>query len=139
MPAAPDPTPPGVPDATFSAETNAAFEAWQQANNAIVAYEDVPWPQLHDKMAANFASGVHTHDVVYMSGWVPEFADFLVPFVDKLPSGPGLRPAGVELLDGDLGRPGQMGVVFTLSLLTTFYNQAMFDAEGHRRSAQGLG
>ena len=129
VPAAPDPTPPGVPNATFSAETNAAFDAWQAANNAVVAYEDVPWPQLHDKMAANFASGVHTHDVVYMSGWVPEFADFLVPFVDDLPSGlvSDLPASSFSTVTWD-GR--KMGVVFTLSLLTTFYNQAMFDAEG---------
>jgi len=129
VPTAPDPTPPGVPNATFSAETNAAFEAWQKANNAIVAYEDVPWPQLHDKMAANFASGVHTHDLVYMSGWVPEFSDFLVPFVDDLPAGlvADLPASSFATVTWD-GKA--KGVVFTLSLLTTFYNKAMFDAEG---------
>ncbi|MFV2062339.1 MAG: extracellular solute-binding protein [Chloroflexota bacterium] len=129
VPAAPDPTPPGVPDATYSAETNAAFAQWQADNNARVEYEAPPWPQLHDKMAANFASGTYVHDIVYMSGWVPEFGDFLVPFADQLPS---------ELL-ADLPAPsfatvtwdGQAkGVVFTLSLLTTFYNKATFAAEG---------
>lgn len=129
VPAAPDPTPPGVPNAAYSAATNEAFKAWQEANNAVVAYEDVPWPQLHDKMAANFASGVHTHDVVYMSGWVPEFADFLVPFVDDLPSGlvSDLPASSFSTVTWD-GK--KLGAVFTLSLLTTFYNQAMFDAEG---------
>ncbi len=129
VPAAPDPTPPGVPNATYSQATNDAFAAWQAANGAKVAYEDVPWPQLHDKMAANFASGVHTHDVIYMSGWVPEFADFLVPFVDQLPAGlvADLPPSSFSTVTWD----GQkLGVVFTLSLLTTFYNKAMFDAEG---------
>jgi multiple sugar transport system substrate-binding protein len=80
-------------------------------------------------MAANFASGVHTHDVVYMSGWVPEFADFLVPFVDQLPAGlvADLPPSSFSTVTWD----GQkLGAVFTLSLLTTFYNKAMFDAEG---------
>ena len=94
-----------------------------------MGYEDVPWPQLHDKMAANFASGVHTHDVVYMSGWVPEFADFLVPFVDQLPAGlvADLPPSSFSTVTWD----GQkLGAVFTLSLLTTFYNKAMFEAEG---------
>lgn len=129
VPAAPDPTPPGVPGATYSQATNDAFAAWQAANKVKVGYEDVPWPQLHDKMAANFASGVHTHDVVYMSGWVPEFADFLLPFVDDLPAGlvADLPPSSFSTVTWD----GQkLGVVFTLSLLTTFYNQAMFDAEG---------
>jgi multiple sugar transport system substrate-binding protein len=129
VPAAPDPTPPGVPGATYSQATNDAFTAWQAANKVKVGYEDVPWPQLHDKMAANFASGVHTHDVVYMSGWVPEFADFLLPFVDDLPAGlvADLPPSSFSTVTWD----GQkLGVVFTLSLLTTFYNQAMFDAEG---------
>jgi ABC-type glycerol-3-phosphate transport system substrate-binding protein len=129
VPAAPDPTPPGVPNAAYSQATNDAFAAWQAANGVKVAYEDVPWPQLHDRMAANFASGVHTHDVIYMSGWVPEFADFLVPFVDQLPAGlvADLPPSSFSTVTWD----GQkLGVVFTLSLLTTFYNKAMFDAEG---------
>lgn len=129
VPAAPDPTPPGVPNATYSQATLDAFTAWQAANKVKVGYEDVPWPQLHDKMAANFASGVHTHDVVYMSGWVPEFADFLVPFVDQLPAGlvADLPPSSFSTVTWD----GQkLGAVFTLSLLTTFYNKAMFDAEG---------
>jgi multiple sugar transport system substrate-binding protein len=86
VPAAPDPTPPGVPDATYSQATNDAFAQWQATNHATVVYEAPPWPQLHDKMAANFAAGQYTHDIVYMSGWVPEFADFLVPFVDQLPA-----------------------------------------------------
>jgi len=129
VPAAPDPTPPGVPNAAYSAETIAAFEAWQAANNAAVSYEDVPWPQLHDKMAANFASGVHTHDIVYMSGWVPEFADFLVPFVDQLPADliADLPASSFSTVTWD----GQkLGAVFTLSLLTTFYNKAAFEADG---------
>ena len=125
----PIPTPPGVPNAAYSQATNDAFAAWQADNGAKVAYEDVPWPQLHDKMAANFASGVHTHDIVYMSGWVPEFADFLVPFVDQLPADlvADLPPSSFSTVTWD-GK--KLGVVFTLSLLTTFYNKAMFEAEG---------
>src|SRR5512136_1818711 len=52
VPAAPDPAPPGV--AKFSED---AFAKWQQDNNVKVVYEAPPWPQLHDKMATNFASG----------------------------------------------------------------------------------
>jgi ABC-type glycerol-3-phosphate transport system substrate-binding protein len=59
-PAAPDPAPPGV--AAFSEE---AFAQWQTDHNAKVVYESPPWPQLHDKMAANFASGQYVHDVMY--------------------------------------------------------------------------
>ena len=88
VPAAPDPTPPGVPDAAYNQATLDAFAKWQTDNNAKVVYEAPPWPQLHDKMAANFASGSYTHDIVYMSGWVPEFNQFLTPFVDQLPPGP---------------------------------------------------
>jgi multiple sugar transport system substrate-binding protein len=129
VPAAPDPTPPGVPDATFSAEVNELFEAWQATNGARVQYEAPPWPQLHDRMAVNFASGIHAHDIVYMSGWVPEFADFLVPFVDDLPADlvADLPESSFATVTWD-GR--RLGVVFTLSLLTTFYNRAMFEAEG---------
>ena len=67
-PLPPDPAPPG--DAKFSQD---ALVSWEQANGAKVNYEAVAWPQLHDKMATNFASGTHVWDVIYMSGWVPEF------------------------------------------------------------------
>jgi multiple sugar transport system substrate-binding protein len=129
VPAAPDPTPPGVPDATYSAAILEAFEAWKAANAAQVEYEAPPWPQLHDKMAANFASGAPVHDVIYMSGWVPEFADFLVPFVDELPAEllADLPESSFATVTWDGQRKG---VIFTLSLLTTFWNKAMFDAEG---------
>ena len=30
-------------------------------------------------MATTFASGTHVQDIYYMSGWVPEFAEFLTP------------------------------------------------------------
>ena len=115
-PAAPDPAPPGV--AEFSMD---AFAKWQEDNNAKVVYESPPWPQLHDKMATNFASGQHVHDCMYNCGWVPEFAEQLVPFVDDLPK---------ELID-DLPTSSfstvtwdgkKLGVIFTLSLLTLFYN-----------------
>src|ERR671920_1238113 len=79
-PLAPDPAPPGV--AEFAMDD---FAAWKTANDAEVTYEAVAWPQLHDKMATNFASGGHVHDVVYMSGWVPEFSEFLVPIGDRIP------------------------------------------------------
>jgi multiple sugar transport system substrate-binding protein len=117
VPAAPDPAPPGV--AEFSME---AFEKWKTDNNVTVTYEAPPWPQLHDKMAANFASGQYVHDIIYNCGWVPEFADYLVPFVDDLPK---------ELVD-DLPKSSfstvtwngnKLGVIFTLSLLTLFYNK----------------
>ena len=129
VPAAHDPTPPGVPDAGYSAETIALFDEWQAANGVRVEYEAPAWPQLHDKMAANFASGTHVHDIVYMSGWVPEFADFLVPFVEQLPADlvADLPESSFATVTWD-GR--RLGVVFTLSLLTTFWNKAMFEAEG---------
>jgi multiple sugar transport system substrate-binding protein len=123
-PLPPDPAPPGA--AKFS---EAAFAEWQKANSAKVTYDMVAWPQLHDKMATTFASGEGVWDVVYMSGWVPEFAKFLVPFSSKLPK---------ELVD-DLPKSsfatvtwdGQSsGVVFTLSLLTLFYNTEMLQKAG---------
>jgi multiple sugar transport system substrate-binding protein len=129
VPAAPDPTPPGVPNAPYSQAILDAFAKWQTDNNAKVVYEAPPWSQLHDKMAANFASGGYTHDIVYMSGWVPEFAQFLTPFADSLPADlvADLPPSSFSTVTWD-GK--KLGVVFTLSLLTTFYNKAMFEAEG---------
>jgi multiple sugar transport system substrate-binding protein len=80
-------------------------------------------------MAANFASGQYVHDIIYMSGWVPEFADSLIDFVGALPQ---------ELL-ADLPASSfstvtwggkRLGVIFTLSLLTLFYNQEMLAGVG---------
>ena len=123
-PLAPDPAPPGVAD--FALDD---FAAWQTANDAEVVYEAVAWPQLHDKMATNFASGTHVHDVYYMSGWVPEFAQFLVPLQDHLPQElvDDLPPSSFATVtwDGDT-----LGVVFTLSLLTLFYNMEQLELAG---------
>ena len=80
-------------------------------------------------MATTFASGEHFWDVVYMSGWVPEFSNFLTPFAANLPQ---------ELID-DLPKSSfstvtwdgeASGVVFTLSLLTLFYNSEMLAQAG---------
>lgn len=125
-PLPPDPAPPGA--AKFS---EAALADWEKANHAKVNYDMVAWPQLHDKMATTFASGEHVWDVVYMSGWVPEFAKFVTPFKDKLPK---------ELVD-DLPKSSfatvtwngeTSGVVFTLSLLTLFYNSELLEKAGFK-------
>ncbi|MCJ7662503.1 MAG: sugar ABC transporter substrate-binding protein [Anaerolineales bacterium] len=115
-PAAPDPAPPGVAD--FSMD---AFAKWQADNNATVVYESPPWPDLHAKMATNFASGQHVHDCMYNCGWVPEFAEQLIPFVDDLPKEliDDLPPSSFSTVTWDGKR---LGVIFTLSLLTLFYN-----------------
>ena len=91
-------------------------------NGAQVNYELLAWPQLHDRMATAFASGSAPWDIIYMCGWVPEFESFLTPFADNLPK---------ELID-DLPKSSfstvtcdgkRYGAVFTLSLLTLFYQQ----------------
>jgi multiple sugar transport system substrate-binding protein len=124
VPAAPDPAPPGV--AKFSEE---AFAKWQADNNVNVVYEAPPWPQLHDKMAANFASGQYVHDVMYNCGWVPEFAAYLVDFVDQLPAEliADLPKSSFSTVTWDGKR---MGVVFSLSLLTLFYNTELLQNAG---------
>jgi multiple sugar transport system substrate-binding protein len=127
-PRPPDPAPPGA--AKFS---EAAFADWQKANGVAVSYDLVPWPELHDKMATTFASGEHVWDVVYMSGWVPEFAKFLTPFSEKLSK---------ELVE-DLPKSSfstvtwggeSSGVVFTLSLLTLFYNTELLQKAGFKEA-----
>ena len=126
-PAAPDPAPPGV--AKFSDTIVAAFNKWQTDNSAKVVYEAPPWPQLHDKMQTAFASGNPPWDVVYMSGWVPEFASDIVPISDMLPADlkADLPPSSFSTTTWD-GKT--YGVVFTLSLMTLFYNTEHFAAAG---------
>jgi multiple sugar transport system substrate-binding protein len=123
-PLAPDPAPPGV--AKFSED---AFAAWQKTNDVDVVYDAIAWPQLHDKMATNFASGTHVYDVIYMSGWVPEFHKFLTPIDAMLPKDlvADLPPSSFSTVTWD----GKVyGVVFTLSLLTLFYNKEHFQQAG---------
>ncbi len=120
----PDPSPPG--GAKFS---EAAFAAWQKANGAAVKYDLSPFPELHNKLATTFASGTHAWDIVYMSGWVPEFANFVVPLKDKLSKElvADLPPSSFSTVTWG----GQsMGAVFTLSLLTLFYNTEHFEKAG---------
>ena len=123
-PLAPDPAPPGV--AKFA---ESQFADWQAKNDVKVAYEAVAWPQLHDKMATNFASGQHVYDVMYSSGWVPEFSKFLAPLDPMLPQDlvADLPPSSFSTTTWDGKR---YGVVFTLSLLTLFYNTELFDQAG---------
>jgi multiple sugar transport system substrate-binding protein len=124
VPAAPDPAPPGV--AKFSEE---AFAKWKADNNAEVTYEAPPWPQLHDKMAANFAAGQYVHDIVYMSGWVPEFADYLIDFVGELPADL-ISDLPVSSFSTLTWGGKRLGVIFTLSLLTMFYNMEHLEKAG---------
>lgn len=120
----PDPSPPG--GAKFSEE---AFAAWQKANGAMVKYDLAPFPELHNKLATTFASGTHAWDVVYMSGWAPEFANFIIPLKEKLSKElvDDLPPSSFSTVTWG-GK--SMGAVFTLSLLTLFYNQELFDKAG---------
>jgi multiple sugar transport system substrate-binding protein len=123
-PLAPDPAPPGV--AEFAIDD---FDAWKAANDVAVSYEAVAWPQLHDKMATNFASGTHVHDVMYNCGWVPEFAQFLAPMDDYLPADlvADLPPSSFSTVTWD-GK--KLGAVFSLSLLTLFYNTEHLEEAG---------
>lgn len=126
-PAAPDPAPPGV--AKFSDAIVTKFQQWQRDNNVTVTYDAPPWPQLHDKMQPAFASGNPPWDVMYMSGWVPEFAHSLVPMGDMIPADikADLPPSSFSTTTWG-GKT--YGVVFTLSLMTLFYNTEHFATAG---------
>ncbi|QPB24418.1 extracellular solute-binding protein (plasmid) [Rhizobium sp. 007] len=123
-PLPPDPAPPGA--AQFALD---AFNAWKAANGSEVNYELLAWPQLHDRMATAFASGSSPWDVIYMCGWVPEFADFLEPFADRLPNAlvQDMPPSSFETVTWNGKR---YGAVFTLSLLTLFFNKEHLDQAG---------
>jgi multiple sugar transport system substrate-binding protein len=128
VPRPPDPAPPGVPGAAYSGDVLAAFEGWQREHGVTVEYEALPWSQLHDRIEEGLASG-DAPDVLYMAGWAPEFAGHLLPFADVLP------PDLLADLPGHSFRTvtwdgRRLGVVFTLSLLTTFFDRATFEAQG---------
>lgn len=120
----PDPAPPGA--APFSVEQ---FARWQAENNATVNYEAIPYTQIHDKLATAFASGNPPWDVVYMSGWVPEFSKNLYDLSGKLSADlkADLPASSFNTVTWD----GKVqGVVFTLSLMTLFYNTEHFELAG---------
>jgi multiple sugar transport system substrate-binding protein len=120
----PDPAPPGVAD--YSEE---AFAKWQTDNAATVSYESIPYTQIHDKLATAFASGNPPWDIVYMAGWVPEFSNNLATIGDMLPAAlkSDLPPSSFKTVTWD----GKIqGVVFTLSLMTLFYNTEHFEQAG---------
>ncbi|WP_119272538.1 ABC transporter substrate-binding protein [Taklimakanibacter deserti] len=125
-PLPPDPAPPGA--AKFSEE---AFAKWQADNGATVSYEMLAWPQLHDRMATAFASGAAPWDITYNCGWVPEFQSFLTPYADSLPKAlvDDLPPSSfaTTTIDGK-----RYGAVFTLSLLTLFYNKEQLEQAGFK-------
>jgi multiple sugar transport system substrate-binding protein len=120
----PDPAPPGV--AKYSAD---ALAKWQTDNAASVVYESIPYTQIHDKLATAFASGNPPWDIVYMSGWAPEFDKNLVDLGALLPQAlkDDLPKSSFKTVTWD----GKVeGVVFTLSLMTLFYNTEQFDKAG---------
>jgi len=127
-PLPPDPAPPGA--ANFSKE---AFAKWQAANGVAVDYEMLAWPQLHDRMATAFASGSSPWDIVYNCGWVPEFQSYLTPYADNLPKQlvDDLPPSSFSTVTVDGKR---YGTVFTLSLLTLFYNKEHLDQAGFKEA-----
>ena len=116
-PLPPDPSPPGA--AKFSED---AFAKWKTEKDTSVNYELLAWPQLHDRMATAFASGASPWDIVYMCGWVPEFRSYIVPYADDLPKAlvDDLPKSSFSTVTSDGKR---FGTVFTLSLLTLFYNR----------------
>ncbi|WP_026169100.1 ABC transporter substrate-binding protein [Sinorhizobium meliloti] len=129
-PLPPDPAPPGA--AKFA---EAAFEAWKAANGASVNYELLAWPQLHDRMATAFASGSAPWDVIYMCAWVPEFESFILPFVDDLPADlvADLPESSFKTVTWNGKR---YGAVFTLSLLTLFFNTEHLEQAGIKAPPQ---
>ncbi len=127
-PLPPDPAPPGA--AKFSEE---AFAKWQADNGATVAYETLAWPQLHDRMATAFASGAAPWDITYNCGWVPEFESFLTPYADNLPKALVDDLPATSFATTTVGGK-RYGAVFTLSLLTLFYNKELMEQAGFKEA-----
>lgn len=127
-PLPPDPAPPGA--AKFSEE---AFAKWQGDNGATVAYETLAWPQLHDRMATAFASGAAPWDITYNCGWVPEFESFLSPYADTLPKALVDDLPASSFATTTVGGK-RYGAVFTLSLLTLFYNKELLEQAGFKEA-----
>ena len=126
-PAAPDPTPVGV--ANFGPAAEDSFAKWQTAHNIEVAYEALPWQQLHDRMATTFASGSAGPDVLYMCGWIPEFADHVVALDDLVPASV-LSDMPRSAIESTTWQGQNKGMIFTNSVLSLYYNTEHFTEAG---------
>lgn len=125
--AAPDPAPPGV--AKFSDAVVGEFTKWQTDNSAKVVYDAPPSQSIYTLEQTAFASGNPPWDLAYQCGSVPEFVDSLVPLDDIFPADlkADLPKSSFNTTTWD----GKFyGVVFTLSLLTLFYNTEHLAAAG---------
>jgi multiple sugar transport system substrate-binding protein len=126
-PLPPDPAPPGV--ARFAEDQLAA---WQGDHDVSVAYQAIRWPGLHDELASAFDADKTLYDVTYMSSWIPEFSGFLVPIGDRIP--PDLKGDLPPSCFNTVSWEGNLlGLPYSLSLLTLFYNREHFDAAGLAR------
>ena len=126
-PAAPDPTPVGV--ANFGSAAEDSFAKWQTEHNIQVAYEALPWQQLHDRMATTFASGSAGPDVLYMCGWIPEFADHVVALDDLVPASI-VSDMPRSAIESTTWQGQNKGMIFTNSVLSLYYNTEHFTEAG---------
>ncbi|WP_199256180.1 extracellular solute-binding protein [Mycolicibacterium mengxianglii] len=126
-PAAPDPTPVGVAD--FGSAAEASFTKWQSEHQVEVAYEALPWPQLHDRIATTFASGSAGPDVLYMGGWIPEFSDHLVNLSDLMPA-EIVSNMPKSAIESTTWHGENKGMIFTNSVLSLYYNTEHFAEAG---------
>jgi multiple sugar transport system substrate-binding protein len=126
-PAAPDPTPVGV--ANFGSAAEDSFAKWQTEHNIEVAYEALPWQQLHDRMATTFASGSAGPDVLYMCGWIPEFADHVVALDDLVPASV-VSDMPRSAIESTTWQGQNKGMIFTNSVLSLYYNTEHFTEAG---------
>lgn len=80
--APPDIAPVGVAD--FGEEAAQQFEDWKTEKDANVNFDVVSYEQLHAKLSTAFAADSGISDVIFTSGWIPEFTPYFVPLDDYL-------------------------------------------------------
>lgn len=123
-PLPPDPAPPGV--ARYAEDL---FQTWTQDHDARVTFDAVRWPDLRDEIASQFDADDGGSDVIYMSGWIPDFFESLTP-IDSMVPDDLTRDLPPSSRNGVSWNGGVYGAPYTTSLLTLFYNEALFEAVG---------
>jgi multiple sugar transport system substrate-binding protein len=127
VPLPPDSVPPGV--AGFAKD---ALATWEEDHNARVTYTALRWQDLYGEVAQALTPAKATYDVSAMSSWIPAFGDALLAIGDRLPA--SLRDDLPASWSNAVSWGGKiLGVPYTLSLLTLFYNREHFDAAGLTR------
>jgi ABC-type glycerol-3-phosphate transport system substrate-binding protein len=115
------------PESDFIKKNLPAFE---RANKAKVKVLEVPYGNLHTKLATEFLGGGKAYDVIGMPyEWIPAFAEYLAPLSGKLTDADreDILPAALQAVEFE----GEVyGSLYALTTQVLFYRTDLLEQAG---------